>query len=393
MKGHARGSCSRASAFKKWTNNLTASEWNDVKFLESATNLKPILAKSLGVPPSDPTAREISVYIEQGRLFFEAAAVSPLQIRPLQIYYGVLGFAKSIILARSYLAGSQIARTHGISDTSTQNSKLEELRLVFRKTGVFQQFNDVIAPLGRINYFDEFATPQTETKPFDTFRALPQDSSIKDVLSRIPGLHTIYAKTFGEEPACWPISFYINFGRAELRLDDPELFTDRESLKRLIDKWRGKFPFLEQWCFYEASRAWGSSVLMFRNTERPEVGEFSHFLVEGNNGFSLQIPNNEYKPFTSILPPLAGGITNNHPTVIQPLHGISFSEFSLEFCGAYLLSSLVRYRPQIWQYSLSRSSFEQSTADDRAVSLIEMFLEIVAGHFPKLVVQAMGLSK
>jgi len=36
-----------------------------------------------------------------------------------------------------------------------------------------------------------------------------------------------------------------------------------------------------------------------------------------------------------------------------------------------LLSSLVRYRPQIWQNAISRSVTAQSPADDRSLSLIE----------------------
>jgi hypothetical protein len=46
---------------------------------------------------------------------------------------------------------------------------------------------------------------------------------------------------------------------------------------------------------------------------------------------------------------------------------------ALQFLGSFLLSSLVRYRPQIWQNSISQSVTAESPADDRALSLIEKF--------------------
>lgn len=64
------------------------------------------------------------------------------------------------------------------------------------------------------------------------------------------------------------------------------------------------------------------------------------------------------------------------------------SEFALQFCAAFILSSLVRYRPQIWQHALSHSASEDHPTDDRALSLIEKFLEIVLADFPKLVEKA-----
>jgi hypothetical protein len=87
--------------------------------------------------------------------------------------------------------------------------------------------------------------------------------------------------------------------------------------------------------------------LMFYNIGKPELGEFSDAtLIEGPNGFVAERRNRDHIAFDTILPPLAGGLTNDHPTAIQPLNGAYFSDASLFFCGAFLLSSLVRYRPK-----------------------------------------------
>jgi membrane protease YdiL (CAAX protease family) len=96
------------------------------------------------------------------------------------------------------------------------------------------------------------------------------------------------------------------------------------------------------------------------------------------------------RPFETLLPALAGGITVDHARAIEPLNGVLLSEFALHFCAGFILSSLVRYRPQIWQHALSHSALENRTTDDRALSLIENFLEIVLTEFPKLVEKAIG---
>jgi hypothetical protein len=72
---------------------------------------------------------------------------------------------------------------------------------------------------------------------------------------------------------------------------------------------------------------------------------------------------------------------------MQPINGVKLNEYSLQFLGSFLLSSLVRYRPQIWQHAISRSFTEPRPADDRSLSLIEKFLNEVLIGFPEMVVR------
>jgi len=61
-------------------------DWHKCRFLESSENLKPLVKKRFGREPSTSVAREIAACLQQGRLFYEAAAASPLEIRPLQLF-------------------------------------------------------------------------------------------------------------------------------------------------------------------------------------------------------------------------------------------------------------------------------------------------------------------
>jgi YaaC-like Protein len=363
-----------------------AFDWNKIKFLESTTNLKSTIKQSTGLSPSTETARDISACLQQGRLFFEIAESAPLQVRPLQLYYGIVGFAKAIILARNVRSIATIAQSHGLSDISAQNAKIENLRLRFDGKGVFQQFNDVIAPLGRINYYDDSTMLQSEAKPFDLAAGLNQtECSLKDLLARIPGLQKPYRRTFNQDPECWPVQIQYSHGHVSLRLDDPHLFADKSDLRARVVQWRRRFPWLNDWCFSEALRAWNNSILIFVNFEKPMSGELSDaMLVPNNSGFSAKTENQAEIYFASILPVLAGGLTLDHQTAIHPLNGVTLSEFALQFGAVFLLSSLVRYRPQLWQHAVSHSASQNRATDDRSLSLIESCMSGVLGSFPAL---------
>ena len=376
-------------------------DWYEIKFLESPSNLKGLVKKSVGKEPSAKIAREISVCLQQGRLFFEAALSSPPQIQPLEIFYGVIGFAKAIVLVRNLVSIDTLVQSHGLTDISQHNAKVEGLTLKVGKKGTFQQFNDAIAPLGRISYYDD-TMPKWAAKPFDGSSELTdQVIPIKEIFARIPSIRRSYEKTFGQPAkAC---SMQLNNrsgeldGYVELRIDDPELFTDRKSLKKLVRKWRQKYPFLEDWCVAQAQVGWGNSILFFCNIDKTDIDEFSdNLLVErGGQFFSNYRTQPSYATLDSlgILSPLSGGITLQHGCAIQPFDGVYLSEYSLQFLGCFLLSSLVRYRPQVWQHAVSRSVSPQSPADDRSLALIERFLDDVLTSYPKLVVHAIDYTR
>lgn len=364
-------------------------DWSKIRFLESTDNLKSIINQSTGRTPSTTAARDIAACLQQGRIFFEIATNAPLQVKPLQIYYGIVGFAKAVVLARQGRTSiATLAQSHGLSEISDQDAKIEDMTLQFHGNGLFTEFNDTVADLGRITYYDEIASFQQVSKPFDSGASLATSRcTLKDVLARIPGLERAYERTFRELPACWYIELQYRQAVVHLELRVPTPFVDRDDVERLVATWRAKFPFLDHWCFTGASRAWDQSILKFNNYEKPAEGEFSpEFLVLRNGEFGPQRkakPNT--RPFADLLPALAGGITVDHAKAIEPLNGVSLSEFALHFCAAFILSSLVRYRPQIWQHALSHSAFPDRPTDDRALSLIEKFLEIVLAEFPKLV--------
>jgi hypothetical protein len=378
-----------------------ANDWYEIKFIESATNVRQLIKKSTGRAPNASVAREIAICIQQGRLFFEAAAAAPIQIKPLQIYYGVVAFSQAVIVARTGNSLSTLKRAHGLTDTTQLSASVETLQLRVESNGTFQEFNDTIAPLGRILYYDEHFMPRRYGKPFDLAGALSnQHIAIRDILARTPGLSNEFSQTFGSLGKTIPITLRFEMaGACKLRIDDPILFTDRANLVTSIRRLRTEYPFLEQWRFTDAIRAWGNSVILFENTAVEATDDLSaENLIEASSGFVAKNSNTggarQLIPAAQILPPLSGGYVGSAQTnAMQPINGVKLNEYSLQFLGSFLLSSLVRYRPQIWQHAISRSFTEQSPADDRSLSLMEKFLNEVLIGFPNMVVRVIDYKR
>ena len=124
---------------------MAQSDWYRCKFLESSENLKPLVKTRFGREPSTFLAREIIACLQEGRLFYEAAVSAPLEIRPLQQFYGMLGFSKALIVASQLRPLSTFRRAHGLKDISGGGARIADTRLQIQGVGTFQEFNDVVA--------------------------------------------------------------------------------------------------------------------------------------------------------------------------------------------------------------------------------------------------------
>ncbi|MGB9235307.1 MAG: YaaC family protein [Terriglobales bacterium] len=371
-------------------------DWHRCKFLESTENLKPLVKQRFGREPSSSIAREIAACLQQGRLFYEAASTSPLEIRPLQQFYGMVGFAKALIVASRLSSLATLRPTHGIKDISAGNARIAELKLQIERSGRFQEFNDVVAPLTRLGLVDMVNKSRAIYFPSATSEVLQGiELSLREILSRIPRLESLYRQTFGEEASTDLISLETGSQEADfrIRVDDQELFADRESLRRMVLRWRERFPFLRTWRLHSAQYAWGNSLIYFRNVRNLDIDEFSKaYLREQNGAFQeLALAGDINEPFSlkDGFCPVAGGYSGII-YAIAPVRDLYFSEFSMHYLALFLLSSLMRYRPQTWTHAISRSVVAGEPADDRALSLIERFLRLNETEIPEFVVQILN---
>jgi hypothetical protein len=371
---------------------MAGSGWQKCKFLESGENLKPLVKMRFGREPSSSLAREISACLQQGRLFYEAASSSSLEIRPLQQFYGMVGFARALVIAQSLQSLSTLKPSHGIRDVSAGDSRIADLRVHVDRAGTFQEFNDVVAPLTRLCYIDASTNNRTVSLPSsDSSKLYSMELSLREIFSRIPELGPLYRMTFGDDPETETIMVQHSLQQEEefrIRIDEKELFSTSESLRVIVTRLRDKFTFLNQWRLSSAQHGWGKSIIYFRSVGKTDVDEFSEpymFFSDGNYE-ERPVPNDNNKSFSiaTALHPLAGGFSS--PTsVISPINDLHVSEFSFQYLALYLLSSLARYRPQIWTHAISRSTFQEVVPDDKALSLIEEFLAMNSIILPNVV--------
>ncbi len=373
-------------------------DWHKCRFLESTENLKPLVKKRFGREPSSSIAREITACLQQGRLFYEVAASSPLEIQPLQLFYGMVGFSKALVVARHLCPLSTLRHAHGLKDISAGNTRVADLRLRIEQAGTFQEANDAIAELTRLCYIDNSMRYRAIPLPSASSDELSGiDLSLREILRCVPGLESLYRMTFGEDARTDAVGFENdarNEQNFQIRIDDPQLFEDRESLKQLVNRWRERFPFLKGWRLESAQHAWGNSVIYFRNTRTSNVDEFSEIYLKPQNGaFQAADPSadsTERFPPEEGLRPQAGDYPgwNWHP--ISPIGTSYISNFSFHYMALFLLSSLMRYRPQTWTHAISRSVSSGEPPDDKSLSLIERFLDLNRSLIPETIVAVLN---
>ncbi len=272
-----------------------------------------------------------------------------------------------------------LPHTHGLADVSNDNSRIIELRVKIRNSGTFQEFNDVIADFTRLNYLDSAAQLHTVSLPSAKSDALCGiDLSLKEILSRIPGLESLYRMTFGEGAGTALMDFTCERRKAHepekygIHVYAPAVFTDLESLKRIVHDLRKRFPLLQKWRLMQAKRWGGGSTLYFRNLDNSRLpDEFGYpSLAEQGDMFIASMPYEDLAfPLPQNLHPVAGFCGENY--AISPVRDQYFSEFALHYVALFLLSSLVRYRQQTWMHAISRSALPNMKTDDQALSLLE----------------------
>jgi hypothetical protein len=85
--------------------------------------------------------------LEQGRSFLEIAELSPLEIKPLIVFYGMIGLARAIVMARTLKNFETLPRKHGLQDISPNGAVLDSLTLKVTANGTFDVMNDAVRNL------------------------------------------------------------------------------------------------------------------------------------------------------------------------------------------------------------------------------------------------------
>lgn len=223
-------------------------DWYQVKYLESTANLTDLIRERSGIDISHAVATDIAVNLQQGRAFFEQSELAAMEIRPLLIFYGMLAFARAIILSRRNVTLSTLAPKHGLSDAKTTNGLLETLEVRIQHQGTFTELIDSTRCLEKLIVHDEDA--HTETKlshPPDGSNVFAGKSiNLKEILARIPVVGQLYRETFKDVRrvvGCSHFRLDSFLATTELEIYDYEGAEDRGILQARVTSLRSRYPF------------------------------------------------------------------------------------------------------------------------------------------------------
>ena len=362
--------------------------YNQLRYLESTENIKVAIQKLKGRELNTTTAKSICTYLQQGRMFLVNAEDAPYEIRPLILYYAISAFAKAIICVQK-MNSTSIPTSHGLKDISNPTSRLESLTARIEGNGLFQVFNDAIKDSEGIYYYHESTLHKHNTPTAPSSEIARQTITLKEVLSRIGDVVGMFEQTFSHKANAHVFDINMYDDHAFLRIDTKELYTDRNSLIAIIAELRRSFPALNDWHIESASLDWGKSVIKFTNepydlsielTEAVLIHKAEDNSYSVNFGASKKLSNNK-RPFSEILGIVGGGQRNEVPHFVTPYNGNYYAELSLRLIGMFMLSSLVRYRPQIWIHSLTHLATPERQLDDQMIALIEQFIDSTVNMF------------
>ena len=361
-----------------------------LQFFESAENVRATLARTTGRTPSARKSKDIATFIQQGRMYFDAADQSPIEIRPLILYYGMMAFAKAVIVARGPRNAEALPQRHGLDDGSEFATRLLNLQVKIGDEGTFQEFNDVIAPREGLKYIEASMSKSHAMPTASSANLVGVELTLKQIFGNCACVADLYETTCSESSSKLMYTLFLHGAPTEqvdLRVDVKAPLANKDELREIVTRCRNDFTDLNNWRFREAVNAWDHAVLLFDNGTS-NIDELTDGgLRESMNGYTSIQPAEPLRDFRTLLSRASSSLAVDHNYFSAPINGLHISEISLQYIGIFLLGSLVRYRPQTWVHATTRFANSERPADDSALALVDGFMNEVRTRFPALTVR------
>ncbi len=295
---------------------------------------------------------QIASLMVQSEKYYESARNAPLEIKPLILYYGMVGLSKCLILSGD--------NPYTLSALAPDNRDHSTHGLKF---GTRDQNDITIRDGKRIS--NEFCYVATSTNVVGLYNLLRQCYSntlipnntrflVQDLLSLIPELYKEYNAYFKRKPSSWGVNahFGVNNINDTIQLI---VFEDWYYHTQRINR-RERYPNCILRNFPELNTLYTS-----------EPNSDDHFRLNNN---AISIDDYIYVSQLMTLESFA----------LKRLSGFSISDIDVHFILMYILSNLVRYRQDKWSRLIRR-------LDNDEMFLIESFIEISSVKYPYLILR------
>lgn len=348
-------------------------------FYENTRNLKEHLKRFAGFEPNTQQASDIAACLRQGREFFRVSTTADLISKPVTLYYGMACYARALALSFANPRRlDQFPARHGLKAPSAFDVPMEKLEVrADGNDGLFHRFTASLAEVSGVatrtrdghQLWIRLASEYPER--LDGFRA-----NLKGLLGRTTGLEDFFQATFDELPLNAPVELNLALIGAE---DPGPLAALVFRAPRAADgEWiRHLHPRMERWYLREGAP--------FGDPERGEV-VFENFPPDANpRPSSADDQRRALVPLTGLLVPLTNGAQGD-TRLIAAVEGLTVPEPAIELAAAFLLSTVARYRPDLWS---SFSSFSPRDPNSRLRALIDAFIERALTVYPLQVLAAL----
>jgi hypothetical protein len=189
--------------------------WEQLSLYESTELVGRFYQERHGVSSSAEKKHAIAAYMAQGRQYFQSARDASDLVKPLLLFYGANAMAKCAIL---FLDGTpdalDLMPAHGLSQSKWESILQQGLPHLLDisasvKDGTFNQLVARTKNRERLRIpvdspVSDFPTEQQEVVTSGA-SAFPRQAvlPLREVLSRIPGLTTVYERTLNIRANCY----------------------------------------------------------------------------------------------------------------------------------------------------------------------------------------------
>lgn len=289
-------------------------------------------------------AFEICASFVQARGYMEAARSADRIVRPLLVYYGVLGLSRALTLFLSHdLSEAGLSQSHGLTVTgwgeelSRQTGSVAALTIRLNANGTFRQLLEATKheSLLRNNNSRPNVSELMDVPPAEA------EISLADLLSRLPEIASVYRRWRDDRNLVpiWPQG-PLPDGRYKIRISHGYTMED---------------------------------VLAVLGPDATQMDE------SGASALFISVPDTAPLPYTSDVTERwnVGSLV-----AMRPYPGdVQLSKIATAFAASYALGMLVRYYPSHWIGML------HNRAHDGAMPSLLATLEHVETEFPRFVVE------
>ncbi|HTV97101.1 MAG TPA: hypothetical protein VME42_13930 [Steroidobacteraceae bacterium] len=291
--------------------------WSRLALFQSRDVLERRYKAHHGGELSAGKADEIIAHLQQARQYFESAESAGILAGPLEQYYGVLAFARAIVLYRqTRQREATLTRSHGLDALLPDGGSPEDIQITVTN-GTFYELLRATDNSETVSI--DLPSPGTVTTAQRFYQILPTPElgsrfSLVDLVSRIPGVKEHFEQAFGTVAHC-------HFGRAHFF---------QSSFSTTV--WRGDLPLppLDQ-----LRESLGISPSASGTVTPNDSADFRVQLKPGD-----RLP--DYFPGVVELE------TSAHVFLERFPGGWSLSRIGSYFAASHAISMLVRYHPTRW---------------------------------------------